>query len=86
MRELRKSYAMKKRISLITEEKHLALSLPGINILQREDYSVVCDIDLKVISVEKLVHEITRVTRLKDLTIEDPSMAEVILTLYAEIP
>lgn len=85
LRELRRAYVKKKIVTLITEEKNLSLSLPGMTILKRNDYALICEINLEMTSIEKLIYETVKLTSLKDVTIEDPSMTEIIQNLYAEI-
>jgi ABC-2 type transport system ATP-binding protein len=82
LRELKKSYVKKKIITLITDEKHLDVCLHGMTVLKRGDYSLVCEIDLDTTPIEKLIHETLKLTNLKDVTIEDPTMTEIIQNLY----
>lgn len=84
LRELKKSYVKKKIITLTTDEKDLELSLHGLEILERGSYSIVCEIDLEKMPIEKLIHETLKLTSLKDVTIEDPSMSEIIQNLYGK--
>lgn len=85
LKDLKKNYVKKKIITLITEEKKLGLSLPGMKVLNRGDYSLICEIDLETTSIEKVIHETIKMTSLKDVTIEDPTMAEIIQNLYEKI-
>lgn len=85
LRDLKKAYVKKKVVTLTTEEKNLDLSLHGLTILNRGSYSVVCEIDLEKMPIEKLIHETLKLTSLKDVTIEDPSMSEIIQNLYGQI-
>jgi ABC-2 type transport system ATP-binding protein len=84
LRELKKSYVKKKIVTLTTEEKNLNLSVPGMRVLNRGSYSLVCEIDLETMSIEKLIHETLKLTSLRDVTIEDPSMTEIIQKLYSD--
>jgi len=82
LRELKASYVKKKIVTLTTDEKNLHLEIPHMHILKRSDYTLVCEVDLKTSSVEKLIHETLKLASLRDVTIEDPSMSEIIQYLY----
>jgi len=82
LRELKKTYVKKKIVSLITDAEKLFLELPGIRVLENENYHFVCEVTLSETPIDRLIHEALKVTTLKDVTIEDPSMEEIIRTLY----
>ena len=82
LRELKKTYVKKKILSLTTDEEKLALKLPGIRVLENENYHFVCEVNLADTPIDQVIHEALKLTALKDVTIEDPSMEEIIRTLY----
>ncbi len=82
LRELKKTYVKKKILTLTTDEERLELKLPGIKILENADYHFVCEVDLSNTPIEQVIHEALKLTSLKDMTIEDPSMDEIIRTVY----
>jgi ABC-2 type transport system ATP-binding protein len=82
LRELKKTYVKKKILSLTTDEEKLSLQLPGIRVLENENYHFVCEVNLSDTPIDRVVHEALKITALKDVTIEDPSMEEIIRTLY----
>lgn len=82
LKELKKTYVKKKIVSLITDAEKLFLELPGIRILENGNYHFVCEVTLSQTPIDRLIHEALKVTTLKDVTIEDPSMEEIIRTLY----
>jgi len=82
LQELKRSYVKKKIITLITDEKSLHLSLPGIKVLKQSDYSLACEVNLEATTIEQVIHETLKLTALKDVTIEDPTMSEIIHNLY----
>lgn len=79
---LRKTYLKKKVITLITEEELIQLSLPGIQVLSKRPYHFVMEVDLSIQSIDKVIHEALQVASVKDITIEDPSMEEIIRDVY----
>ena len=84
LRELKSNFVKRKIITITTEERSLNLSLDGVTVLKRGDYSLVCEVDLHKIAIEQVIHETLKHTSLKDVTIEDPSMGEIIHNLYSE--
>jgi ABC-2 type transport system ATP-binding protein len=82
LKELKRTYFKKKILTLTTDEEHLALHLDGIKVLENANHHFVCEINLAAISIDKVIQETLKKTSLKDVTIEDPSMEEIIRTLY----
>lgn len=82
LKVLKRTYMKKKILNLITDEESLVLNLPGITILENEHYHFCCEVDLDIIPIDRVIHEALKKTNLKDVTIEDPSMEEVIRLLY----
>jgi len=82
--ELKKTYLKKKVLTLITEEESIQLNLDGIQVLEQKPYHFVCEVDLQLHSIEKVIHAALQVARVKDITIEDPSMEEIIRDVYAQ--
>ncbi len=82
LRELKKTYVKKKILTLTTDEERLSLALPGIKILENENYHFVCEVNLAETPIDQVIHEALQQAGLKDVTIEDPSMEEIIRTLY----
>lgn len=84
LRELKKLYLKKKILNLTTDEETLSLILPGIHILKNENYHFVCEVNLSDTPIDRVIYEALKLTSLKDVTIEDPSMEEIIRTLYGK--
>lgn len=84
VKSLKNDFSQKKRIRLLTESKQLPLDLPGLNIIDQKDYILVCELDLTFSSIDALIHETLKHTSIKDVTIEDPNMDEIIRELYAQ--
>jgi ABC-2 type transport system ATP-binding protein len=72
----------KKKLTLITDEEALTLSLPGMKVLKSAAYQFICEVDLASLTAEKVIQEVVQRTAIKDLTIEDPSMEEIIREIY----
>ncbi|MBS0625285.1 MAG: ATP-binding cassette domain-containing protein [Verrucomicrobia bacterium] len=82
IKELKKATMKKKILSLTTDEEKLVMDLPGIHVLENRNYHFVCEVNLADISIDKVIQETLKRTSLKDVTIEDPSMEEIIRNLY----
>lgn len=82
LKELKKNCIKKKILTLTTDAKNLSLQLPGVQVLEKSDHVIVCEVDLKQSAVDQVIHEVLKVAGIKDMTVEDPSMEEIIRTLY----
>lgn len=84
LRDLKKTYMRNKILSLTTEEEALSINLPGIRVLEQSPHYLSCEIDTAIIPIDRVIQEALKKTNLKDVTIEDPSMEEVIRLLYKQ--
>ena len=82
LKDLKKTYMKKKIITLVTDEECLSLSLPGIKVLENAHHHFICEVDIGITPIDRVIQEALKLTTLKDITIEDPSMEEVIRLLY----
>jgi len=82
LKELKKAYMKKKILTLTTDADSLSLDLTGIKVLENKNHHFICEINLEEISIDRVIHETLKRTSLKDVTIEDPSMEEIIRALY----
>lgn len=82
LRELKKTYMKTKVLKLVIDEESLPLQLPGVKILENAQHHFSCEIDLEIIPIDRVIQEALKLASLKDITIEDPSMEEVIRLLY----
>lgn len=82
LKELKKTYIKKKILTLTTDEEHFLLDLAGVKVLENTNHHFVCEVNLETVSIDRVIQETLKKTSLKDVTIEDPSMEEIIRTLY----
>ncbi len=85
LKDLKRAYLKKKKLTLLMDIEKLDLDLPGVAVLENENYHFVCDVDLSLIPIDRVIHKALKRTGLKDITIEDPSMEEIIRILYGEL-
>jgi ABC-2 type transport system ATP-binding protein len=83
---LRSRYIKKKVLTLLTVEPSVTLSLPGTTMVEASPHRLCLEIDADVTSVEEVIQHAMRATRLKDITVEDPPMEEIIKHIYREGP
>ena len=70
----------------MTDEECLSLSLPGMKVLENAHHHFSCEVDIGITPIDRVIQEALKLTALKDITIEDPSMEEVIRLLYGTHP
>lgn len=80
---LRREHIKKKLITLHTVEADCQVELPGARVLDRRPHRIELEVDLTRTGVEAVVQHVMARARLRDLTISDPPMEEVIRQLYA---
>jgi ABC-2 type transport system ATP-binding protein len=81
--ELRRSLLQTKRICISSECEVLDLELPGIRLLSRTPYRSLVEISLSMIPVGAVVEAALRQGGIRDLTVEDPPLDDVVRAFYA---
>lgn len=82
IKELKKTYIKKKILTLLTSEDPSPLKLSGVEMMDMTAHHITYEVDLSVIPIDKVIQEAFKTTSVKDVTIEDPSMEEIIRELY----
>lgn len=82
LKDLKKTYMKRKVLTLVMDEESLSLKLPGMEVLENGHHHFACEVDVGITPVTKVIQEALKLTNVKDITIEDPSMEEVIRLLY----
>ncbi|MBM3201548.1 MAG: ATP-binding cassette domain-containing protein [Chlamydiae bacterium] len=83
LRELKKNYIKKKIIHLITEGQWVCFEHVGVKIVDRGEHHIKIEVNLHQTDIDTVIYHALKITGLKDITIEDPSMEEIIRTVYA---
>lgn len=83
IKELKKTYIKKKILTLLTAEEPHALQLRGVKTLEMTTHHITYEVDISIIPIDQVIHEAFKTTSVKDVTIEDPSMEEIIRELYS---
>ncbi len=79
---LRSSFIRRKRITVQTAEPSIDISLPGVTVEESSPHRTSLEVDTNVTRVDAVVAETLRQTNVQDLTIEDPSMEEIVQAIY----
>jgi ABC-2 type transport system ATP-binding protein len=79
---LRTRFLRRKRVILHTVEPELALCIPGVRTIDRRPHRLELEVDVDVAPVDAVVQAALQQARLRDLSIEDPPMDEVIRVIY----
>lgn len=83
IKDLKKNYIKKKILTLLTSEEPKALQMTGVKTLEMTSHHITYEVDLSIIPIDRVIHEAFKTTSVKDVTIEDPSMEEIIRELYS---
>jgi ABC-2 type transport system ATP-binding protein len=79
---LRREHIRRKLLSLHTVEAECSVELPGIKLVGREPHRIDLEIDLSVVHIEQVVQHVMARARLRDLTVSDPPMEQIIREIY----
>lgn len=83
IKDLKKTTIKKKILTLLTsDETSKALQLTGVKTLEMTAHHITYEVDISVIPIDQVIQEAFKITSVKDVTIEDPSMEEIIRELY----
>ena len=80
--KLRSEYVKRKIVTLTSDQKELSLGLSGIEVLENGNYIFKCEVDLQSIPIDQVIHAALKKCSIKDITIEDPTMEEIIRNIY----
>lgn len=76
----------KKLITVLSENERLKLNLKGVDHVLTEPFRHVLEIDTKSLPLPELIEDLFRNNVIKDITVEDPSLEEIIRDIYAGKP
>ena len=81
--QLRRGYMAKKRVRVVSERETLAIALPGVRLVSQAPYQCELEVSTDVTPVGAVIDVALRQGTLRDLTIEDPPLDEIIQAFYA---
>jgi ABC-2 type transport system ATP-binding protein len=80
--ELRRAHSRRKLLTLQTAEADVVVDLPGTRVVARAPHRLELEVDLERVRVEQVVAHVIGRASLRDLTVNDPPLEEVIRALY----
>lgn len=80
--ELRSAFISRKLITLMMKDASISLDLPGVEVIEQEPYRIKLEVETAQTPVEAVVDAAMKATRLRDLTVEDPPMEEIVGLIY----
>lgn len=83
LKELKSSFIRKKQLKIMLDEKKDSIDISGLKLIKKGDYQFICEIDRAETTIEKVIYQLSKISNLKDITIEDPSMDSIIRAIYA---
>jgi len=86
VQSLRSGYIRKKRLTIETVEPRLEVVLDGVSVLRREPHRVELEVDLCVAPIDAIIGAVLRLGRVRDLTVADPPMDEIVQAIYEAAP
>ncbi len=82
LERLRSEYVKRKIVTLTSDQKELSLGLSGIEVLENSNYIFKCEVDLQSTPIDQVIHAALKKCSIKDVTIQDPTMEEIIRNIY----
>ncbi|MCO5144191.1 MAG: ATP-binding cassette domain-containing protein [Oligoflexia bacterium] len=82
--QLRRLFLRRKSITILSEEEEWDLSIAGVSITNTEPHRKRIEFLSDTVSVEEVIQQSFRASKIRDITIEDPPMEEVIQRIYQE--
>lgn len=80
---LRQQYIRRKVVTLMTAEPKIDLPLAGTACLESSPHRLKIAVDTNVTPIERVVEAAMRASPLRDLTVEDPPMEEIVQEIYS---
>jgi ABC-2 type transport system ATP-binding protein len=80
---LRQNHLRTRRVTMVTAAERVEIALPGVRVLADAPHRCTLEVDTERTSLGALVDAALRQTSLRDLSIEEPPLDEMIRDLYA---
>ena len=84
LEELRSAFLTTKQITLVTEEEEPRGAICGVTVVERGRHRLTLSVDVTKHAVEKVVAEALKSLKVRDLTIENAPLDDIIRDLYGE--
>lgn len=81
---IKKKYLGVKLITIITEDFVKEIKKKGVKLIKKNKFSMSIEVDTKLMSMKNLIEEITEQNSIKDITIEETPIEEIISKIFKE--
>jgi ABC-2 type transport system ATP-binding protein len=81
---VRQAYIKEKIVTIQTADEHVDIELAGVSVIERRPHNMVLRVHIETTPIEEVVLKVIEGSRLRDLTVEDPPLEDVIKKLYAD--
>lgn len=82
--KLRSNYIRKKVVTFSTKEEGITLEMNGVKKTESAPHILTVEVDTKKQSVESVIQKAMTQSSLRDISVEDPPMEDVIKSIYAK--
>jgi ABC-2 type transport system ATP-binding protein len=82
--QLRRSYLATKRVRLWSERERMSFTLPGVRLVSESPYQCELEVSVDITPVGAVIDVALRQGTLRDMTIEDPPLDEIIQAFYRD--
>jgi ABC-2 type transport system ATP-binding protein len=79
---LRSTYLSRKRIVLQMAQARVSVELPGVRVIKQAPHRMELEVELDITPIERVIQTLLRSGGVRDITIEDPPMDEIVRALY----
>jgi ABC-2 type transport system ATP-binding protein len=80
--DLRRRFIKKKYITLITREAQIEFTVPGCQVNSTDGHKTLLTVDLETIDVSRALAGLSKACEIRDLTVQDPPLEEVLRQIY----
>ncbi|MCL6457880.1 MAG: DUF4162 domain-containing protein [Gorillibacterium sp.] len=80
---MKREFLNRKTVHLKLAEEALDIDLPGVTVVKKKGTGIRLSVDTTLISMDELLGRMVQDWRIVDITIEDPTMEEIITHIYS---
>lgn len=80
---LRRNFIKKKLVTLKTDLPEINLQIEGASLIEKSPHLATYEINTSLLSVDKIISAALGICELKDITVQDPPMEEIIQDIYS---
>ena len=84
MHAVRQAYIKEKVVTIQTAEEQILIDLPGVEVIEQRAHHITLKVNIEITPIERVILQAIENGQLRDLTVEDPPLEDVIKKLYAD--